>query len=468
MHRRLSAATTPDALPAPRSGTEAKTLRNRLLALLYLLLVLPVTACIGWRNPPFQAADEGSHFLRAMQVAHGGLLASRSAAGLIGGRVPAGAVQLTHDFQDLQFQRHVTLDPRRYADAALVPAGPAVEASFANTAIYPPVFYAPAALGILAGEAAGQGPLAELRLARLSTACAASLLAALAIAITTAGALPLFWLLSLPMTLSLFGSCSQDAMLIACAALSAAALTRLGPMPARQQAFGFGAWILVAAGVGCLGAAKLPYLLLAPIPAVWAASGAHRPGCVRLLLLLSLPMAIGLGWLVVGALPVLAPSDAGRQMAWLAAHPMRIPGIAALTLQMRGVTLVREFIGVLGWLDVKLPGAFYVPCLLVLAVALAMERWRAAPAWLPGATLAMILASCAAVFAALYLDWTKVGAAWVDGVQGRYFLPPACFLILLLRPRSANPRAAALCVGWAVLGGVVTIVAITRHYTPVW
>ena len=129
----------PFVTPKPASlqpGTEATILRTRLLALLYLVLVLPVTAFLGWHNPPFQAADEDSHFLRAMQIAQGGLISTRSPSGLIGGRLPEGAVRLAHDFRDLRFQSHVTLDPGRYHAAGLVPSGQEIEASFANTAIY--------------------------------------------------------------------------------------------------------------------------------------------------------------------------------------------------------------------------------------------------------------------------------------------------------------------------------------------
>ena len=47
----------------------------------------------------------------------------------------------------------------------------------------------------------------------------------------------------------------------------------------------------------------------------------------------------------------------------------------------------------------------------------------------------MALAAFAAVlliFLSEYLSWTSVGAAFVDGVQGRYFLPIALLLPLFL------------------------------------
>ena len=439
-----------------------------LLAVLYLLIVLPVTFYLSWHMPPFQSADEDSHYLRAVQVAQGGLVSVRTAGGQIGGMLPAGTDRLAHGYADFRFHSHVDVPAQRYARDALVKPGVPVAANFANTAVYPPIFYLPAAAGIMIGDATGRGVLTDLRLARLATALCATLVAASAIAITASGALPLFWLLCLPMTLSLFASCSQDALVIACSALVSASISRL----AYRRHSGPGAWVAVAAGLGCIAAAKLPYLMLAPLPPLWAGIGRLRSSRIRLGILgslLLLPLAVGLGWLFLGARAVIAPNDAGKQMAWLVAHPLHIPDIAIQTLHSQARRLGQEFIGVLGWLDVPLSPVFYGISLLVLCVLLGQERpGRQWPLVLP-ATLVMIIACGTGIFGALYLNWTRIGATTVDGLQGRYFIPLACFGTLLLRPKTTVSRInTVVCVIWAVTAAVVTILAIRHHYTPVW
>lgn len=444
----------------------------RLLAVLYLLVALPVACFLSWHTPPFQTADEDSHFLRALQVAHGGLVSARMKSGRIGGMLPAGADQLAHGYFDLRFHAHVDVPARRYERDALVQPGAPVEVSFANTAIYPPVFYLPAAAGILAGEATGQGVLTDLRLARLATAFCATLMAASAIAITACGVLPLFWLLCLPMTVSLFASCSQDALVIASSALVAASISRL----AYRRHAGPGAWIAVSAGLGCIAAAKLPYLVLAPLPLLWAGVGRLRSVRMRLhgsglswLLLPLLPLAIGLGWLILGARPVITPNDAGKQIGWLLAHPLRIPAIVVETLHREAARLGLEFIGVLGWLDVPMSPVFYGVSLFVIGALLGQERPGRQRSYVLPATL-MVIALCGiGILGTLYLNWTRVGAATVDGLQGRYFIPLACFGILLLQPKAIAPRGSTVvCVAWALLAALVTISAIRHHYTPGW
>jgi hypothetical protein len=437
----------------------------RLLAVLYLLVALPVACFLSWHTPPFQTADEDSHFLRALQVAHGGLMSARMRSGRIGGMLPAGADRLAHGYLDLRFHAHVDVPARRYERDALVQPGAPAEVSFANTAIYPPIFYLPAAAGILAGEATGNGVLAELRLARLANAFCATLMAASAIAITVSGALPLFWLLCLPMTVSLFASCSQDALVIASSALVAASISRL----AYRRHADPGAWIAVSAGLGCIAAAKLPYLLLAPLPLLWAGVGRLRGSGFSWLLLPLLPLAIGLGWLFLGVRAVIAPNDAGRQIGWLLAHPLRIPGIVVETLHVEAARLGLEFIGVLGWLDVPLSPVFYGVSVFVIGALLGQERPGRQRPYVLSATL-MVIALCGiGILGTLYLNWTRVGAATVDGLQGRYFIPLACFGILLLQPKAIAPRGSTVvCVGWALLAALVTISAIRHHYTPGW
>ncbi len=46
---------------------------------------------------------------------------------------------------------------------------------------------------------------------------------------------------------------------------------------------------------------------------------------------------------------------------------------------------------------------------------------------------------------AQYLTWTVLGSPVIEGIQGRYLLPPALLLGLLVRPSAAPAEAQA---GW--------------------
>lgn len=73
-----------------------------------------------------------------------------------------------------------------------------------------------------------------------------------------------------------------------------------------------------------------------------------------------------------------------------------------------------------------------------------------------GALLAAILL----IFLLEYLSWTALGAGFVDGVQGRYFLPIALFLPCLL---PALPAWACRTLLVPVMAFPALSIAITVH-----
>jgi uncharacterized membrane protein len=77
-----------------------------------------------------------------------------------------------------------------------------------------------------------------------------------------------------------------------------------------------------------------------------------------------------------------------------------------------------------------------------------------------------VLASAALVAGALYVSWTAIGLDHVDGLQGRYFLPLAPFLVLIHcgEGRSApGPQALRNLAVWLVmLFPVVSVVTVER------
>jgi hypothetical protein len=84
---------------------------------------------------------------------------------------------------------------------------------------------------------------------------------------------------------------------------------------------------------------------------------------------------------------------------------------------------------------------------------------------LPLAAAVAMAGSAELIFLTQYMTWTPVGAARVDGVQGRYFIPMLPILLLLLgRWQILPPRfhwiwwiapLAALIVSDAVIPGLI-------------
>jgi uncharacterized membrane protein len=86
---------------------------------------------------------------------------------------------------------------------------------FSSAVIYPPLFYFPAVIGIWIGRAQRMSVVQTLTASRLLTGVAAVTVSAVAVAYAGAAAAWLFAILALPMSLSMFASPSQDAMILA-------------------------------------------------------------------------------------------------------------------------------------------------------------------------------------------------------------------------------------------------------------
>lgn len=426
--------------PAPRA---------RVLAWLYLALALPLAIRLAVVTPPYQVADEPAHFLRATQIGQGGLVAGHWARAFLGGKLPANAAAASAPFDAVRFTATPAGDGAALRQAARLRwPGARARIFFGNTAIYPPVFYLPAAVTIDAARLLRLRVVATLRAVRIVDAVLATAVGAVAVASAAAGAPVLAVLLALPMTLSLFASANQDALLIATAALCGALLTHA---PARR---GLAGWTCLGLMLGSLAAARMPYIPLGALPAILAWRSAGRRGG---LFASALAAAVALLWLRFGVAslfaetpPELRPFGAA-QLRLLAHDPWRVLPIAFHTVAANGADYGHQIAGVLGWLTLPIPGGLYLGCGAagVAALALSARRLAVPPAEVALASLTLALAT-GAVFGALYLNWTPVGAARVEGVQGRYFLPILAFLPVAL-PRGASRITPALAVVAALL-----------------
>ncbi len=463
--------------PAPAGPGRSRVLNllPQTLALLFLAQVAPCLLLIANLIPPFQGPDEFNHMKRAEQIASGQWLATRyDGPQTSGGKVDRGIDQVDAIIRAVRFHPEMKVSRAMLDQAAQIRWGERARLTFANTAIYAPFLYLPAATAIRAAKIAGASISRSLVLARLSTGLTSAAVAAAAIAISGEAAPLLLVLLSLPMSLSLFAAVSQDGPMLAAAALAAALALRLskksGPPP-RAELSG----LCIALALLVLG--RPAYAPLALVLLLLPMTLRARLFCVCSVLF---PTAI---WSLLTAKLTIINTEAHRgvhpfeQLAGLALHPARLLGLAwhaATDRQgMEGLPFRDEFIGVLGWQDVVLPGWFYglagwALAFGILACSAKQRRWFS---WRGRYALAaLILASAASVFLLEYLTWTPVGFPWIEGVQGRYFLPIAFFVPCVLPAmrsrwlvRLAGP-ATLLLLAFPAVSASVTIASIVSRY----
>ena len=447
---------------SPRKPSTNRTMTPRILALLFCLYAAVAVPLISLLMPPFQAADELAHAQRSDEISLGGLVATRYGGNLTsGGVVDRNLVRLSQPFDSLRFHPERKVSRTALDSVARLKWGSYDLESFPNTAIYPAFLYAPSALTIVAGRITKVSVLETLILARLANGLVSAAIAGFAIALAGSAAPLLFSILTLPMVLGLFGSLSQDGPMISCAALAAVLLAQ--SMPSRKA-------LSVASGLIALIAMARPvYIPFTLLPLLLR----HIALRTRLLAA-GTALTATIGWIFwTSSVTLYRPS--AEQVA-LQLHALSLnPGIVWTLLRTTFTTQVnagfpyaQQFIGVLGWLDTALPAAYYMTtaCVLVLAALLSSSSRRIRSSSEALAAVCLVLGSALLVFIVEYLSWSPVGGSFVEGVQGRYFLPIAVFGILLL-PRRKLPLMdwIGLLVGaYPILSMVVTVRAIVFRY----
>lgn len=419
------------------------------LARTYLVGALLLSSVLCFVTAPFFAPDEPAQSLRALALAHGHLLPQMPGEEA-GDPEDSGAVAAMDAVDDIRMQwergnrdfHDRSYGPMSVADAARVGTmrwtGKQEFTGFGNTAVYPPLLYAPQMVGWRMGEALRLTIVGSLRLARLLTAWCAVLLGWAALRIAGGRGWMLLPLLLLPSVVFLEASCSQDALLLPSCALVAGLVVR-----ALDGRRGLSAGELAVGGL-CAGAcamARPPYLALALllfVPAVEAGGGWRR--WVRPAGALAAAAVMCGGWMAAVArfgIDTADEADPARQMGFLRAHP--VSGVAAV---LRGTAegawdFVHRGLYVVGWNDL-LPhhgvAAAVSVCLAALAVCapgVAVTR-RSSRALLMAAVLLPLLG----ISLAEYVIWTPPGLRTVYGVMPRYWfaaLPAAMLLVASVR-----------------------------------
>jgi hypothetical protein len=433
------------------------------LSAFFILCALPLGFSVALITPPGQSPDEPAQLVRAAGLLHGAIMAVRKPVtdSNTGKLEMLSGVQADTGLFMAAASPIMTFEGHRVYTAADAQAWRAAPTNHAltfynvpNTGPCFPAVFLPASIGLGLGELFRLPPSLCFLLGRFAMLGAYLLLGTAAILVASFGEALLLSVLLMPMTVFLGGTLHQDGVLIAATCLACAALTRGSP---RSRVLGLIVFALV------LGS-KPPYMLLLGAFMLPLAGGALSVRCRQVGLAL-LPIVV---WIVLTLLFVSVPfdhppyhpgplfagdrsilfdhSDPGLNLHILLSHPSRFITLPLATLQQSGVQALREMIGVLGGLQIVLPDRYYELWGVALAAAL-YGLWLCprAPGALPGRArvegawvLALLFVTIWGIFIAQYLSWSDIGAATIQGIEGRYFLILIPFLLFVIPRRRAD------------------------------
>lgn len=442
-------------------------------------------------QPPFQTSDGYTQFARAVELVRGQIDPAVVTPRGIGVSLPISVIHFFNDFYAVRVDPgiyHVSLaalnraNALRWSDAStfILSDSPLLWPNGSGS--YSVFLYLPQVVGIEIARLLNLSLLAAYYLAATLNGICAVAVSWLALRIAGFGKALMFGVLLLPMSLSLYFSDSQDALIIAFGALMFAIVSANIVSPPQT----LGAYRRTIVGLSVLGyllcVDRPPYLpiflflfLIPPPPTITRASAgppelqsdSPDSGFLgrRALPGRWFPIVVG-GLLAAGAagtfLVALKLGSTGvalphasvhRQLDYQLSNPLVTIGVFWRTITEAGPNWADTFIGELGWYGIG-PllgrGVYLIAGFGLLALALVgrgiptaesaggkrlvSQRGHVPPvAWLFGSGVVLFVVLLLTM-ESLYLAWTPVAYPVVAGVQGRYFLPVAFFAALALAP----------------------------------
>ena len=463
------------------------------------LAVFLCGVCFCFANPPMQAPDEGSHFLRAYAISEGhfdfdaartypddvnALMTCFPGAWVNGnttywlttdksGAVSGGGSSADFAIKQVNGER-IGLGERFAVYRQMCAEGNA-------PATYEPqelqlLPYLHQALFMAAARLLGFGALGCFYAGRLANLCAYALLCWLALKNCRRYSGVFLAMALLPMSLYIAASCNYDALMLGFYYLTVSYYC-VDELRDRDLALFAVAFVMVNAVKPWINLLWIVVPLILPAR-VWKAR-VKKGQIAALAAVLAVGAILAVEWygrtfranFTDGRMLGETVSMSG-QLGFVLHHIPRTAMVFLGTLYENALYLGK--LGTFGALDLNIPLiGLLSPVVLMLSAALsAHERSSLTPRSAAGLGL-LTLTYTAGVLAAQYITYTPVGMVRVLGVQTRYLLPAFLMLFVLMaallsrvlepaRPGSAGARSLclAVCVGFALLSALL----LAQHY----
>jgi uncharacterized membrane protein len=441
---------------------------------LFLALALPFGILFIFLSAPFQAPDEHAHFYRAFAMSMGQF------AGL-----EVSIPESVLDFSKTVSKDLPGNDQNRQSKKALVQefsrkyAGqPLEKVMILNSALVSPLPYLPQSAGVLIGRLLSLNPIFIFYLGRLANFFTWAALTWLAIRITPIHPRLFVALALMPMTLHQAASNSPDTATIGLSFVFVAYALRM--LMDQQTKIAWDNWLTIALLTMALALCKSIYvlsaglLLLIPLRRFRS----QRISLPLSLAVIALGVITGLVWLQISSQWVTVemmnasrtPTTAG--ILYILQHPQEAaPVLWRSAVQSTGLQM-RMFIGILGWMDTRLPGWVYPLYYAILFFVVIFETHH--PVYLSISerlwTALLAILSSFVLMAIFFYPGVSTGNGVVETAQGRYYIPFGLFYFLPFSQRKWRfPDDSPAWGVVALLHGIILLAAaramLWRYYS---
>lgn len=402
-------------------------------------------------TPPFLYPDENAHFYRSLGILDGQIVVQKPDEEHSGSFLPKSI----HDFEnrtkfyDFLADRDCLKARISFKDisdaSSYTKNGEKIFVNHINTALYSPVAYMPQ----LAGMAAA-GMFTPSFLYIMFGGKIFNFLFYLILGFFAIRSLPfLKWvgvlILLAPINLSLAGSLSTDPVLLSSSMLFFAKILQYSV--GDDSKIGWKQVVLLAVLAFIIGQVKQNFLIVFfvfLIPKKKFCGGYF----VKMATVVVPSVVLSLVWGKIAS-SVLVPGNGAKpveQAVYILSHPIEYLQTFLRTSRIFS-RMLREMVGVLGWLNIRLDwwayGLYYIFFVLNVFFSIDVDD-KGREMFSLKQKLIILSLSLLIIFVVstnMYIVWSHVGADLIDGIQGRYFasvlLPAAAFFSIMLPARKS-------------------------------
>jgi uncharacterized membrane protein len=438
------------------------------MGLIFGILFLIVT-------PPFQVADESTHFYKALNLADGHILSEKQ-GDEIGFYIPESAINVVGVFQKLHHHLENKIKMGYTISLINLPLQNNYK-TFKDLSVvaivsYPPVPYLASASAIFLGELFNFSPLVLLYLGRLANLLLYIFFVYMAIKIIPVHKWVLLLLALMPMTLYQAASLSADSFTIGISFLIIAYFFKFA-FDHNKREFNVRDFCILGVLFVVLALSKQVYCLLIFLFFMLPTFkfGGWKQKLLKFIYVCFPAILIILFWNILTA-GLYNPPEAKSQLLFVLSNPVTFPNVLLNSILSSFNNYLVMFVGDLGWLDTPLPQWLVYSYSIILILTSLLDKndikINLKQKIIPLVTFALIFVS---IFFLEYVTWTPVANNIVAGVQGRYFIPFAPLLLLLFYNNkikiNGNERS---ILNWIIILTVfitlliTTFILIKRYY----
>lgn len=381
-------------------------------------------ALLSFATPPMQSPDEGAHFKRAYLLSDGIIIMGNEEGKKSGGTIDSGLDR---------FVSAATVSDRDDAKdhikelKSIEWAGSGVYSVAYNTAYNFPMVYLPQAISLAVGKLLGARVYDSYTLARILTFLTTLLILSYSAMINKIPT-SVIAILLMPMTIFQLSSPVLDSITISLTVLimsiySASKKSSLSPVS-------FTVILLACFLVATSKANMLPICAVPFLTSVKIKNSIKN-------LLSFLPVIMAFAWI---ALALSSTNDGGVHhvgysqgdvMKHYILHPLETITIIFNTVTDHDLVkfYYRSFLGILGPLTVTLSKNDYPIIAILLIMAVIFTHFTTKRVKVNAPIVIIAIACTGLIFCALLVQWSEFPTTKIDGIQGRYFIPPIIVLL---------------------------------------